>query len=103
MLLHSLVRIKENEARLRQILFVLGKYGLADWLGASRGGWLRRWLVTHQGQRLDQFGREECIRLVLLDLGTTFIKFGQVLSTRPDLVGLLRSIAAAEQDDRVTE
>ncbi len=87
MLLRSLTRLRENQARLREILLVLGKYGLADWLGTSRASWLRKWLVTPNGQRLDQLGREERIRLALLELGTTFVKLGQMLSTRPDLVG----------------
>ena len=88
MWLESLARLRENEARLREILTVLGKYGLADWLGASRAGWLRRRLVSHDGQRLDRFGHEERIRLALLELGTTFVKLGQMLGTRPDLVGV---------------
>ena len=66
---------------------MLGKYGLADWLGTSRTKWLREQLVTPQGERLDQFGHEERIRLALQELGTTFIKLGQMLSTRPELVG----------------
>jgi ubiquinone biosynthesis protein len=87
MLLESLARLKENEARLREILYVLGKYGLADWLGKTRVKWLHQWLATPDGERIDQLGLEERIRLALLELGTTFIKLGQVLSTRPDLVG----------------
>jgi ubiquinone biosynthesis protein len=87
MLLESLTRFQENEARLREILFVLGKYGLADWIGRPRTRWLRQWMTTPNGQRIDQCGHEERIRLALLELGTTFVKFGQMLSTRPEQVG----------------
>lgn len=87
MLLDSLSRLQENAVRLREILVVLGKYGLADWLGTTRVGWLRKFLKSSQGQRLDQCRHEERIRLAMLELGVTFIKLGQMLSTRPDLVG----------------
>lgn len=92
MLIESLTRIRENEARLQEILCVLGKYGLADWVGASDTKWLRRWTVTANGQRLNELGHEERIRLAILELGTTFVKLGQMLSTRPELVG--ESLAA---------
>jgi ubiquinone biosynthesis protein len=88
MLLDPLTRLHENETRLREILTVLGKYGLADWPGISRVSWLRKRMVTTKGEQLDQLGQEERIRLALQELGTTFIKLGQMLSTRPDLVGL---------------
>ena len=87
MLLESLGRLRENAVRLREILSVLGKYGRADWLGTSRVGWLREHLVTSGGEGLDGFWHEERIRLALQELGTTFVKLGQMLSTRPDLVG----------------
>lgn len=87
MLLESLTRLRENGVRFREILSVLGKYGLADWLGTSRARWLRKRLVTPQGEGLDGFGHEERVRLALQELGTTFIKLGQMLGTRPELVG----------------
>jgi len=31
----SLFRVERNARRLTEILAILGKYGLADWLGAS--------------------------------------------------------------------
>ncbi len=109
MLLESLGRLRENGARLREILGVLGKYGLADWLETSRAGWLQKRLVTPRGERLDQFGSEERIRMAFQELGTTFIKLGQTLGTRPDLVGQslatelskLQSAAPADPADAV--
>jgi len=87
MLLNSLTRFRGNAGRLQEIVVVLGKYGLADWLATSRLAWMHAPLKTAQGQRLDQFSQEERIRLTLLELGATFVKLGQMLSTRPDLVG----------------
>ncbi len=87
MLFNSLTRFRGNAGRLREIIVVLGKYGLADWLATSRLNWMQPPLKTAQGQRLDQFSQEERIRLTLVELGVTSVKLGQMLSTRPDLVG----------------
>jgi ubiquinone biosynthesis protein len=87
MLFDSLTRMQENAGRLREILTVLGKYGLADWLARSRVRWLRKLLVTAEARRIGQLRHEERIRLALLELGTAFVKLGQMLSTRPELVG----------------
>src|SRR5688572_116816 len=87
MLLDSLIRMQENASRLREILAVLAKYGLADWLAKARVGLLRKYLKSSQGQPLAQLRTEERVRLTLLELGTTFVKLGQMLSTRPELVG----------------
>ena len=87
MLLESLKQLKDNEDRFREIFVVLAKYGLADRLGTHRARWVRRFTVAANGRELSQFSHEERVRLVLLELGTTFIKLGQMLSTRPELVG----------------
>src|SRR4051812_9183293 len=87
MLIETLIRMQEYASRLREIVGVLAKYGLSDWLARVRVGWLRRTLRSSHGERLDQMRTEERVRLALTDLGVTFVKLGQMLSTRPDLVG----------------
>lgn len=73
--------------RVTEIVTILSKYGLADWVDRLdirliRGLYRR---TIHRG--LADLTTETRLRLAITELGTTFIKFGQVLSTRPDLVG----------------
>jgi ubiquinone biosynthesis protein len=87
MLLDRLTRTEQNARRLAEIVGVLTKYGLADWLGGIRQTeWFRRHFTPTSFQKLANLSHEARIRLVLTELGTTFIKFGQILSTRPDIV-----------------
>ena len=60
---------------------------LADWLSGLNYEWLQGRLVSFDGERLGKLTQEARIRLALTELGTTFIKFGQMLSTRADVVG----------------
>src|SRR5262249_24677368 len=83
----SLFRVERNARRLTEILAILSKYGLADWLGGLNYEWLQGRLVSFEGERLGKLTREARIRLASTELGTTFIKLGQMLSTRPDVVG----------------
>jgi len=83
----ALDRLKKNGKRAAEIASVLAKYGLADGLRWLDVDWIQDRLRSRDGQRLQDQPLEARIRLALLDLGTTFIKLGQVLSTRPDLVG----------------
>src|SRR5207248_6107491 len=80
-------QLARNIARLAEIARVLAKYGLADWLGRLDSKFVQRWTRGTELARLATVTHEARIRLVLTELGTTFIKFGQVLSTRLDLVG----------------
>ncbi|MCC6512237.1 MAG: AarF/ABC1/UbiB kinase family protein [Pirellulaceae bacterium] len=81
MVVPQLVR---NADRFRHVVAVLAKHGLADWLSASPMPWLGRVFGVKASETLTT---EQHIRLALTELGTTFIKLGQILSTRPDLVG----------------
>ncbi|HEX3147645.1 MAG TPA: AarF/ABC1/UbiB kinase family protein [Gemmataceae bacterium] len=87
MLLDRLTRTEQNARRLAEIVGVLAKYGLADWMGGIRQtAWFRRHLTPTSFQKIANVSHEARIRLALTELGTTFIKVGQVLGTRPDIV-----------------
>jgi ubiquinone biosynthesis protein len=66
---------------------VLAKYGLADWVKGLNYSWIQDRIQSVDGQHIPDLKIEERVRLAFTELGTTFIKLGQVLSTRPDLVG----------------
>jgi len=87
MQLKSAAQIPGDVARASEVAGVLIKYGLAEWLKGT--GWepARRFLTSHTGEILTDQPFPVRLRMALTDLGTTFVKLGQVLGTRPDLVG----------------
>ncbi len=83
----SIPQLYRNLRRWQEIIVVLRRYGLADWLSHIKVDFIRDWLKDPHGVPLASYSRATRVRMALTDLGPTFIKLGQVLSLRPDLVG----------------
>lgn len=88
MKLTSIPQVYRNANRWREILAVLSKHGLADLLDRFEVPFGSRFTRKDAGQSTHQHRREARIRRALEELGPAFIKFGQVLATRPDVVGV---------------
>lgn len=87
MRLSSIPRYYRNLRRWQEIILVLRRYGLADWLSRLSVDFVRDWIKDEDGVPLSKYSSAARLRMALTDLGPTFIKLGQVLSLRPDLVG----------------
>jgi ubiquinone biosynthesis protein len=76
--------------RYRQILAVLFRYGFGDFIELLKiDQYLEiglQFVSKNRRDRLEKFSRAEKIRMAIEELGPTYIKLGQVLSTRPDLI-----------------
>jgi ubiquinone biosynthesis protein len=88
MKISTLPQYYRNVTRWQKILAVLSKYGLADWISGFDLEFAKGIFRDRDGAALARHTREARIRLAMTELGPTFIKLGQVLSTRPDLIGV---------------
>ncbi len=86
----SLSRTYRHISRYREIIRVLVKHGFGDLITRTnleryidRG---RKLLPGRGDAKIASLSRWERIRMVLEELGPTFIKFGQIMSNRPDLI-----------------
>jgi ubiquinone biosynthesis protein len=98
--LGAIERLERNARRVGEIVAILAKFGLADWLKNVPLVRVQEWLHSHEGLPIIDLRAEERVRLALTEMGTTGIKLGQMLGTRPDLVGheLARELARLLSD-----
>jgi ubiquinone biosynthesis protein len=87
MKLTSIPQLARNMNRLREVMMILSRYGLADWISRLDLEFAKGFFRSPEGKALGTLSHETRIRLALTELGTTFVKLGQMLSTRADLIG----------------
>jgi ubiquinone biosynthesis protein len=90
--------------RTRQILEVLIKYEFGGFLDRIRI-WehtnIQKRLLHHDPGKFTHLSAAERLRLAITELGPTFIKLGQMLATRPDVVSPEFLAELEKLDDRV--
>jgi ubiquinone biosynthesis protein len=83
-------RTYRHANRYRQILTILFKYGFGDLVERLKvGQYLEigmRMVSRKRRERVEALTRSERVRMALEELGPTFVKMGQILSSRPDLI-----------------
>ena len=83
-------RTYRNLNRYRQILAILFRYGFGDLVELLKiDQYIEiglQLIARNRRDRLEKLSRAERVRMAFEELGPTYIKFGQILSVRPDLV-----------------
>jgi len=83
-------RTYRHMQRYRQILTILFKYGFGDLVDILK---IEQYLEIglqmiskKRKEKIETLSRAKRVRMALVELGPTFVKMGQILSTRPDLL-----------------
>jgi ubiquinone biosynthesis protein len=88
--LASILTTVRDLERLRQIVVVLGRHGFGEIVQRIGLGSLARSKSDHESEEpakpSEKVSPGERIRLVVQDLGPSFVKLGQIVSTRPDVI-----------------
>jgi len=92
--------------RYRQILAVFFKYGFGDLIELLK---IEQYIEVglqliskKRRDRIERYSRAQRVRMALEELGPTYIKLGQVLSTRPDLIPVDFINELSQLQDNVT-
>lgn len=104
-LFSSIARRYRSVRRYNQILRVFVKYGFDDLVSymeeQKRFSWFRKLLPKSFRKAATHYTKYEKMRLLCEELGPTFVKFGQILSNRPDLMPLDLIIQFEKLQDHV--
>jgi ubiquinone biosynthesis protein len=91
--------------RYNQILKVLIKYGFEDLVQYleenKKYSFVRKFISNASRKRALKYTKWEKMRMVCEELGPTFVKFGQILSNRPDLIPLDLTLELEKLQDKV--
>jgi len=101
----SIGRKYKSVTRYNQILKVLVKYGFEDLVQymeeKKRYTFFRKLVPRSSRKHAIKYTKWEKMRLVCEELGPTFVKFGQILSNRPDLIPLDLTFELEKLQDNV--
>ena len=95
----SILNTVRDLERLRQIVLVLVRHGFGEVVQRTGlGSLVGKSAATEEGKAKAKISVGERLRLVMQDLGPSFVKLGQIVSTRADVippdVGPLTDVAA---------